>query len=66
MGSGEDYITRSLSSVLLTKSYSGDQIKKKAMDEACDTYGGRGFWWGHLMERNHFKDLVVDGRVMLK
>jgi hypothetical protein len=24
-----------------------------------------GFWWGHLMEINHFKDLVVDGRMVL-
>jgi len=27
---------------------------------------GTGFWWGHLMERDHFKDLVVDDRVILK
>jgi hypothetical protein len=25
-----------------------------------------GFWWGDLRERNHFEDLGVDGRIILK
>jgi len=25
-----------------------------------------GFWWGNLMERGHFGDPGVDGRIILK
>ena len=25
-----------------------------------------GFWWGNLRERDPLKDLVVDGRIILK
>jgi hypothetical protein len=25
-----------------------------------------GFWWGNLMEKNHFEDLGVHGRIILK
>jgi hypothetical protein len=25
-----------------------------------------GFWWGDRRERNHFEDLGVDGRIVLK
>jgi hypothetical protein len=25
-----------------------------------------GFWWGNLRERDHLKDLGIDGRVILK
>jgi hypothetical protein len=25
-----------------------------------------GFWWGNPRERDHFEDLGVDGRVILK
>jgi len=25
-----------------------------------------GFWWGNLREREHFEDLGIDGRVILK
>jgi hypothetical protein len=47
--------------VLLTKCYSGRQIK---MNEMC-TYGGRGevrtgLWWGYLRGTNHLKDQGVD------
>ena len=26
----------------------------------------KGFWWGYLRERDHFEDLGVDGRIVLK
>ena len=26
----------------------------------------RGFWWGNLIERNYFKDLRTDERIILK
>jgi hypothetical protein len=25
-----------------------------------------GFWWGNLRERVHFKDIGIDGRIILK
>ena len=25
-----------------------------------------GFWWGDLMEKDHFEDLGIDGRIILK
>jgi hypothetical protein len=25
-----------------------------------------GFWWGHLRERDHFKDPGIDGRIILR
>jgi hypothetical protein len=25
-----------------------------------------GFWWGDMQERNHFEDLGLDGRIILK
>jgi len=46
--------------VLLTKYYSGDQIKKIEMGGACSMYGGRGeaytgFSWGNLREKDIWK-----------
>jgi hypothetical protein len=34
-------------------------------------YGGReevyaGFWWGNLRERDHLKDLDVNGRIIIR
>jgi hypothetical protein len=29
--------------------------------EACT-----GFWWGNLRERDHWRDLCVDGRIILR
>ena len=55
-------------SVLLTKYYSGDQIKNE-MGRACGMYGGQdkciqGFG-GDLMEINHLEDLGVK-RIIIK
>jgi hypothetical protein len=25
-----------------------------------------GFWWGNLMEREHFEDLAIIGRIILR
>jgi len=57
---------------VLTKYYSGDQIKKNAMGKACGTYGRlvrctQGFLvGGDLRESDHLEDLSVDGRIILK
>ena len=54
-GSGEDYKTRSLLSVLHTKYYSGGQIKNE-MGGACGIYMGEEthivFWLENLRERD--------------
>jgi hypothetical protein len=54
--------------VILTKYYSGDQIRKNEMDGACSTYRGGEvlsvFWWGNLRERDQLEDLGVDGRII--
>jgi hypothetical protein len=53
-----------------TKYCSGDQINKKFMGEACDTYGDRGGAYRvfvvKVRERDHFENLGVDGRIILK
>ena len=43
----------------------------RAKDLSAPRYRGqerciRGFWWGDPRERDHSKDLDVDGRIMLK
>ena len=59
-------------SVLITKYYTSDQIKKNEMGGACSLYGGEergaytGFWWENLRERYHMKDPGVDGKIILK
>jgi hypothetical protein len=64
------YEIRPISSVLITKYYSGDQIKKNEMGRANDTYGDRRgaykLLWGDLRERDHLEDLHIDGRRILK
>jgi hypothetical protein len=56
--------------VLLTKCYLGDQITEDKMGMACGMSGRTethiGFWQGNLKERDHFKDLGIGGRVLLK
>jgi hypothetical protein len=50
---------------MLTKYYSGDQIKKNEKGGACSTYGEekdsiRGFWRGNLFESYHFQHTGID------
>ena len=33
---------------------------------AGDRRSHRGFWWVDLMERDHFEDLGVEGRIILE
>jgi hypothetical protein len=52
-----------------TKYHAWGQTKKNEMGGACGTYGGEvhiGFWWGNLKEKDHLKDLGVDGRLIRK
>jgi hypothetical protein len=54
---------------MVNKHYLGHQKKKRCVGhvarvgERRDAYG---FWWGDLRERDHFQDLGVDGRIILK
>ena len=48
---------------------SPNQLEKNEMGGACSTYGREahtGFWWGNLRERDHLKDLGVDGVIILR
>jgi hypothetical protein len=51
--------------VLITKYYSGDQIKKNEVGGACSKYGG-GERCTDLREGGHLEDPGVDGRIILK
>jgi hypothetical protein len=55
---------------LLTKYYSGDQIKKNEMGGACSTCGERRGAYrvlvGRPEGRDHVEDLGVNGRIILK
>ena len=67
----ENYTYRGDLWSVLTKCYSGEQIKKNEMGGACgmrmDTGEVHtGFWWGDLMERHNLEDLDADGSVILK
>ena len=56
-------------SALVTKHYSGDQIKKHEIGGSCSEYGGEvhtDSWWGNLKEREHVEDLRVEWRIILK
>jgi hypothetical protein len=44
----------------------GRSNQKNEMGEVCGTYGGHGFWWRNLLDRDDVEDLEVDGRVILK
>jgi hypothetical protein len=57
-GSGEDYITRNIDSLLLNKYYLGDKSRIVRWAGGCDSYGGQERW-GDLMESEHFKTLAT-------
>jgi hypothetical protein len=46
----------------------GDQIERNEIGVACagDRRGHRGFWLVDLMGRDHFEDLGVEGKIILK
>jgi hypothetical protein len=47
-------------------------MKRDAIGKACGTYGKEervlrtGVWWGNMRVRDHFEDLVLNGRIILK
>jgi hypothetical protein len=58
-------------SVLLTQYCAGDKIEKNEIGGAFSVDGGgenrvQGFLWGNLRERDHWGDLGVDGRIILR
>jgi hypothetical protein len=53
--------------VLLTKYYSGDQIRKGEMDGACGSGEVHtGFWRGNMRKRDYLEGPGVDGKIILK
>jgi hypothetical protein len=44
--------------------YSGYQIKKSEMGEACGTYGKQNFGGEDLRGKDHLEDLGADGKIM--
>ena len=51
--------------VLPTEYRSNDQTKEKEVDETCGTNGenrNANFCWKNLKERDHLKDVRLDGR----
>ena len=57
--------------MLLTKYYSGGQVRTEEMGRACGTYGGgeevdAWFLWGNLREVDHLDNIGVERRLMLK
>ena len=63
------YIVHTIYSII--KYYTADQIKKNEMGGACSTYGGLetrilGFCVSNLRERDHLKDVGVNGKTISK
>jgi len=68
---GENYITRSFGDLYFSPNTVQDIKSRKQMGGACNAFWGekkciQGFWWGNLRERNHFEDLGVEGKIILK
>jgi hypothetical protein len=68
-GSGEGYITRSFT-ICTPHRILSDQLKKNVMRGHVACVGGRRgayrVFVGKPYGRNHFKDIHVDGRIILK
>jgi hypothetical protein len=69
-GPKRDEVTGPLCSVLFTKYYSGDKVKKTEMDRTCSTYGERRGVYRVLVGkpegRRPLEDQGVDGKIILK
>ena len=60
-----------MSSVLLTKNFSGDNMEKKEMGGACSAYKVeetciQGLGGGNLRVRNHLVEPGVDGKIIFR
>jgi hypothetical protein len=59
-----------LNMFLTSNCHVGDQIKKNEMGGHAAGMGSgvvhTGFWWGKLRVRDHFEDIGIGGRIILK
>jgi hypothetical protein len=56
--------------IRVSEYYPGGQINKNGTGAACgmlgENIGNWSVWWGYLRERDYWKDLRVDGEIILK